>query len=83
MKDELAKRISKETPSIVDSLLGYAAKTIKDNLTTLYLSLGSAGLVEPMEVRFLQGKIDGLKFCLETLREQVKRMNQGIEDDEE
>ena len=68
--------------AFIDSLLGYAAKTIKDNLTKSYLSLGSAGLVEPMEVRFLQGKIDGLKLCLDILREGLQRMKKGLDEED-
>ena len=67
--------------AFIDSLLGYAAKTIKDNLTLSYLSLGSAGLVEPMEVRFLQGKIDGLKLCLDILRDGLKQMKKGLDEE--
>ena len=68
--------------AFIDSLLGYAAKTIKDNLTLSYLSLGSAGLVEPMEVRFLQGKIDGLKLCLDILRDGLQRMKKGLDEED-
>ena len=80
-KEQIYDSLSRDN-LYIDSLLGYAAKTIKDNLTLSYLSLGSAGLVEPMEVRFLQGKIDGLKLCLDILRDGLQRMKKGLDEED-